>query len=133
MEHSEERTTVTYIRPLAPKPEPRSCLMCLASFTPRNRDARYIYCSKICKDRAQQIRRYGLTIDQYRAMVLAQGGRCAICLREPSGKGFHIDHNHQTMVVRSLLCDGCNPGLGNFREDPDALRRAADYLERFAA
>lgn len=82
--------------------------------------------------RAVQIRRYGLTLERFRDMILAQDGLCAICLNPPGGHGFQIDHNHTTGEVRQLLCDGCNPGLGNFRESPEALRRAADYLERHA-
>jgi hypothetical protein len=31
--------------------------------------------------------------------------------------------------VPRLLCLGCNTGLGNFKDDPALLRRAADYLE----
>jgi hypothetical protein len=38
-----------------------------------------------------------------------------------------------TGKVRDLLCTRCNTGIGQFQEDPDALRRAANYLERHNA
>lgn len=43
------------------------------------------------------------------------------------------DHCHRTGVVRAWLCVPCNAGLGMFRDNPDALRRAAAYLEAHAA
>jgi hypothetical protein len=54
-----------------------------------------------------------------------QNGLCAICgLPEE-----HVDHDHVTGQVRGLLCAGCNKGLGFFRDSPQLLRQAAEYLE----
>ena len=78
---------------------------------------------------------YGITIDDYEAMLLAQGGRCAICGTDEPGGARHmvrwvVDHDHSTGKVRALLCHSCNFGLGKFHDDPELLRRAADYLEK---
>jgi len=74
---------------------------------------------------------YGVTLDDFNAMVVAQGGRCAICEREPSGpRGLHIDHDHGTGAIRGLLCNNCNNGLGRFQDNPETLMAAAEYLKR---
>lgn len=85
--------------------------------------------------RAALKRCYGLTAEQYKAMLLTQKGLCAIC-GEPEiailkGKllCLAVDHNHKTNQVRALLCKRCNTGLGYFRENPLRLRKAAAYLE----
>lgn len=58
-----------------------------------------------------------------------QNNCCAICGNPPSDdRALALDHDHQTGVLRDLLCTNCNVGLGNFRDDPDLLARAADYL-----
>jgi len=74
-------------------------------------------------------RDYGLDIERFEAMVVAQDGRCAICRQPPGSKGLHVDHHHVTGMVRGLLCGPCNMGLGQFRDDPALLRAAADYLD----
>ena len=71
-------------------------------------------------------RRYGLTSADVDRLIAEQGGLCAICLRRAPQ---HVDHDHESGAVRGVLCSGCNQGLGNFRDDTDALRRAIDYLE----
>jgi len=81
-------------------------------------------------------RQYGLTLDQVEQMYVAQDGKCSICeetldASKGSGKRFHVDHCHATGKVRALLCRRCNAGLGGFRDNPDWIRRAADYIERF--
>lgn len=67
----------------------------------------------------------------WQAMFEAQDGRCAICRRTEAESGrLHVDHCHRAGTVRALLCSGCNKGIGQFLEDPVALRAAADYVER---
>ena len=75
--------------------------------------------------------KYGLTQEQYDAKLAAQNGGCCICeTKEPGGRGvFPVDHDHETGVIRGLLCDNCNNGLGRFQDNPEFLRRAATYLE----
>lgn len=80
--------------------------------------------------RAEIKRRYGLSIEQWDAMLIAQSGRCGICL-DPM-QDPHVDHDHSTGAVRELLCSSCNNGLGRFRDDPERLERAAAYLRAHA-
>lgn len=83
---------------------------------------------------ANNIARYGLTVDEWQAMVDRQDNRCAICGSPPTpGTGpstqrLHIDHDHRTGKNRALLCNNCNRGLGWFKDDPEQLDRAAAYL-----
>jgi hypothetical protein len=70
-------------------------------------------------------RRYGLTSADVDAMIEAQGGTCAVCPGEPQ----HVDHDHETGLVRGILCFNCNQALGNARDVPRTLRALATYLE----
>jgi hypothetical protein len=81
--------------------------------------------------RAMRLAKYGLTPAAFDAMLAGQGGRCAICgTDEPGWHGWNVDHDHETGVVRGILCGHCNVGLGHFADDADRLRAAADYLDR---
>lgn len=75
---------------------------------------------------------YGITLDNFRSMTEIQGGRCLICgepvADRPSSR-THVDHCHNTMEVRGVVCDFCNRGLSGFRDDPKNLARAIIYLE----
>ena len=73
-------------------------------------------------------RKYGITLEDYKAMVERQDGLCRVCRRRPTEK-LHVDHCHDAMMLRSLLCRGCNFGLGEFEDNPEFLRAGADYLE----
>lgn len=87
----------------------------------------------------QNLAQYGITPDEYRAMLVTQGGRCAVCGDEPPPDGIkassrlHVDHDHATGMVRALLCNRCNRGIGYMRDRPDLLRLAAEYVERYCA
>lgn len=82
------------------------------------------------RKRAYELKtRYGLTPEDYEAMLARQGGRCAICHRENTGRPLVVDHCHSTGAVRGLLCDPCNKALGGFRDDTSRLASAILYLE----
>jgi hypothetical protein len=80
---------------------------------------------------------YGLSLDDYEALMAAQKHACAICLgRRPYN--LDIDHRHDWQregrppreTVRGLLCKTCNRHiLRHARDNAALLRRAADYLE----
>jgi hypothetical protein len=75
---------------------------------------------------------YGITLEQYEAMVAAQEDCCAICGNPPSDKRkLAVDHNHDTGAVRGLLCTTCNVGIGALKDDLRLLRAAVNYLEGF--
>jgi predicted nucleic acid-binding Zn ribbon protein len=118
---------------------------------PAERAASAIYCSVACKqlggrsghpavrrDQTDYNRRYlyGITAEQFAAMLEEQNNLCAIC-RSPEwpGKGSrpHVDHDHATGKVRGLLCGKCNVALGNMHDDPVRLRAAAAYVEAHMA
>lgn len=62
-------------------------------------------------------------------MLSKQNGVCAICKTNPyPDKKFCVDHDHNTGVVRGLLCDLCNRGIGLMRDDVVILASAIDYL-----
>ena len=73
---------------------------------------------------------YGLSIEDYNALLAQQGGACAICRKQPEQR-LCVDHCHVTKKVRRLLCRRCNLGIGYFHDDPSLLRLAAAYLEAF--
>ena len=86
---------------------------------------------RMCK----RLSRYRLEHHQYGAALKIQQKRCAICRKLfLSDKDVQVDHDHSRSdqhkaVVRGLLCAPCNKGLGMFRDSPDLLRAAAEYLE----
>jgi Recombination endonuclease VII len=71
-------------------------------------------------------RAFGMSVDDYSAILAAQQGGCAICGDQPEdGKSLHIDHNDDG--VRGILCVRCNNALGQFKDDPELMLRAAEY------
>lgn len=78
--------------------------------------------------------RYGINNAIYASLIKGQNYSCATCRRHASvfKRGLVIDHNHDTGVVRGLLCTGCNTALGHVLEKPEVLRALANYLEYYA-
>ncbi|MFK0171342.1 endonuclease VII domain-containing protein [Streptomyces sp. NPDC090306] len=74
-------------------------------------------------------RRYGITESERDGLISSQGGVCCICLAAPA---VHVDHCHETGRVRGVLCFSCNAALGQFKDRPEAIRRAAAYVEGIA-
>lgn len=79
---------------------------------------------------------FGITVEKYNEMFKLQNGVCAIC-KQPetvkSSKGrlkqLAVDHCHDTIKVRGLLCYTCNVGIGFLKHNPNILRIAALYCE----
>jgi hypothetical protein len=72
--------------------------------------------------------------DLFDERLAQQGNVCAICGTDtPGGRGqFHADHDHKTNQPRGVLCHNCNIALGNFKDNPEILRAAIDYLQRYS-
>jgi hypothetical protein len=75
--------------------------------------------------------KYGISLEDYDAMLARQGGVCAACKnKKRRSERLCVDHCHVTGKVRGLLCRNCNFGLGLFRDDADLVEAAAAYLRR---
>lgn len=86
------------------------------------------------KDRARHydlITKYGMTAAVFQALFEEQHGVCDICKKEQIGRSLSVDHCHITGNNRGLLCNSCNNGIGRFKDDPDLLIEAANYLKRY--
>ena len=64
----------------------------------------------------------------FRALMEKQDGRCALC-HEPFVGTYNtcVDHCHDSLLVRGILCRGCNMVVSRF-EDPDYVARVGEYL-----
>lgn len=80
------------------------------------------------KDSGLKIK-YGITIEEYRALHAAQGGKCATCPRTEGSRknsALAVDHCHRTGRIRGLLCVHCNRKLGMLEKD---LRNTLSLLK----
>lgn len=82
-----------------------------------------------CRADSDRLRRYGVTPEEYAALLDNCHGLCTIC---KSSDPLIVDHNHSTGNVRGLLCNSCNTGLGLFRDNPELLAHAVDYLHEYS-
>lgn len=63
----------------------------------------------------------------YDRMFQAQDGKCAICGR--TDKPLVVEHCHVAEQIRGLTCNDCNTGIGFFRDNPEILSAAIQYLK----
>lgn len=105
----------------------KACKKCgvakpLEEFSGRSGEARG-EASGACRSPDAEVRHH---IEQYDAMLEAQGGGCFICSRPPREDiSLHVDHDHLTGKVRGILCFCCNNALADFQDDPSLLQKAA--------
>jgi hypothetical protein len=95
------------------------------------------------KDRTEYTRNfdlkksYGITIDDYNKMFIEQKGCCAICnihlldIKQKTKRNLCVDHDHNTGVIRGLLCDKCNRGIGLLQDNKEIILSAYNYLNNF--
>ena len=108
--------------------------------TPGRRAARDCYC-KPCRRKVnnqwykdnpeRRISRhrektYNLTCDEYRLIQEFQVGMCDICKRKD--RKLSIDHDHDTGMIRGLLCQHCNYCI-HVLDDKKKRSAAIDYIE----
>lgn len=103
---------------------------------PRMKDGLAARCKACEADRAM-VRKHGMT-RAHKALLADDQSGCAICgTTDPGGKGWMVDHDRSCCpgdrscpgCRRGILCHGCNSALGYAQDDPERLRRMADYLD----
>lgn len=73
------------------------------------------------------------TLKQFNDLLYYQNFKCAVCGEKfIESKNIHLDHNHKTGQIRSLLCNNCNVGLGFFKDDIILLEKAKYYLSKWS-
>ena len=71
---------------------------------------------------------YGITLEEYDAMLARQGGHCALCNQTV----VVVDHCHETGRFRGLLCRSHNSALGKLGDNEAGLIRVIAYLRENA-
>jgi hypothetical protein len=93
---------------------------------------------------AATLRKYGLTAEEWLALLAAQGWRCPICTRPAKGLRLNTDHDHvptwsklppaeRKRYVRGVLCAYCNFRRVNSRMPAVEAARIANYLAAYEA
>jgi hypothetical protein len=89
------------------------------------------------RQKHQDCKRIGITLDEYEEMFENQRGKCGICGNGEKMKlrgkiaSLAIDHCHDTGKIRGLLCNNCNRGLGFLNDDVKLLEKAILYLKTY--
>lgn len=75
-------------------------------------------------------RKYKITEIDYRNLYNKQNGKCILCNKKFAYGKLCIDHCHTFKKIRGLLCNNCNLGLGNFKDNIEVLKKAIYYLKK---
>ena len=104
----------------------------------RYKDGFYKHCKKCHYDvygRDAHFRRsYGISENQYNEVAQKQDWKCKICNQDHHVGQFTrlvVDHCHKNGGVRGLICQSCNIALGNAKDNPEILRKMAEYLDEY--
>lgn len=114
--------------------KPRNAFNAASGTRTRLNDACRSCAQKWFQERGSQLKRardlatkYGITLDNWDAMLAAQRGKCACCRGDLRIKPA-VDHCHETMAIRGILCSECNTGIGKLGDNIEGLQRAETYL-----
>lgn len=106
--------------------QPKVCMRCENDYMPdRSNQKLCRTCNPKSGGRASSLfKRYGMTLEDFQLIWDKQEGKCAVCgvamcHAPPDSEKQHrksntvsVDHNHETMQVRGLLCIRCNRAIG---------------------
>lgn len=82
---------------------------------------------------------YGISLEDFRRMLVRQRGVCAICGRPETATingnliSLSVDHNHKNQQVRGLLCVDCNSLIAHAKEEIYVLQNAIQYLLSYSS
>lgn len=80
----------------------------------------------------RRFKRYNITEEQFIKLFESQNKCCAICLIDTPYMGkqsWCVDHDHDTGLVRGILCHKCNVMLGNANDNIERLLSGINYLK----
>lgn len=147
----------SYLESFRPRQLNPICRVCNCKLTHENWNKsnmdkkKRCYICKICNSKrpsqsfesnknSSLIRKYNISIKDFKKLEKLQKGRCGICKKKESvsylknGKkvkiSLSVDHCHQTGKVRGLLCTKCNRGLGNLCDSIQNLENAILYIRK---
>lgn len=130
----------TYIRKLNSKASLGPNNFEWAKVTPEEKRARTLKWREDNRERTRNNwlkKQYGVEAGWAENQLAEQNGACAICkcpethLRQGKLLPLAVDHDHSNGKARGLLCHSCNIGIGALRDNPEILREAALYIERY--
>lgn len=116
--------------------------LAIEEFPKRNGNSKYsrTYCIPCDKEIGHRfnLKRFGLTAEQYVDMEKSQNGVCAICKQKDPIKRLSVDHDHSCCpgektcgkCNRGLLCSKCNKTLGMVSDDIKILQDMINYLQK---
>lgn len=73
----------------------------------------------------RRAKHYPITWQELQELVKTQDGKCCVC----GDPWRDIDHDHQTGLVRGLLCRRCNQMLGFIERYPERVARLQEYVD----
>lgn len=76
-------------------------------------------------------KKFNISLEEYNTMLQNQNHKCNICKTEKTelGRLLCVDHCHETGIIRGLLCDRCNRGIGVFKDNVILLTEAIKYIK----
>ena len=109
-----------------------SCKTCMKKASKQSRE-------RLGRDHRKNIElqwHYGITLDDFKRMMDECNGHCVCGATKgrANKEALHVDHCHDTGLIRGLLCHHCNRILGlvdnlSATNKPAVLRALADYYE----
>lgn len=97
------------------------------------------------KRRSHLWTKFKMTLEDWISLYNCQDGKCPVCTKalpkleemdivsrdtKWAHRDWNTDHCHKTGKVRGITCRQCNMGLGSFKDSPEIMRSAADYIEK---
>jgi hypothetical protein len=88
--------------------------------------------------RKKNLQQLGWTPASFAIALSEQEGKCAICKKsltfgkKQASTQACADHEHSDIPKpRGILCTNCNLGIGNLQDDPEIMRAAIAYVEKY--